>query len=62
MTFCESFVSKYNQINARKEVKGIETIIAAKREDLLAISDTITTVATVMSVFNKRYIISHIFH
>jgi hypothetical protein len=52
-----SCVSQYNQIIARKVVKGIETINPASREDLLAISPTKTTISDVMQILMKKYII-----
>ena len=50
ITFWELFVSQYNQINASRDVKGIEIIIAAKKEDFLATSDTITIMIAVRKV------------
>ena len=40
--------------NAKKVVKGIETINPAKREDFFAISDTITTINTVIRVLVNK--------
>ena len=50
-TFKESLVSQYNQINARKEVRGIEANNPARSDDLLAISDIATMVKAEISVF-----------
>ena len=40
--FFEFLVSQYNQIRAKKVVKGIETIHPASKDDLLALSETTT--------------------
>ena len=50
-TFKESLVSQYNQINARKEVRGIEANNPARSDDLLAISDINTMVNAEIRVF-----------
>jgi len=50
-TFKESLVSQYNQINARKEVRGIEANNPARRDDLLAISDIATMIKAEIRVF-----------
>ena len=52
--FCVSLVSQYSQINAKKVVKGIETIKPAKRDERLAIKATTTTTIAVMNVFVKK--------
>ncbi len=57
ITFCTSFVSKYSHINASKDVRGIDTIIAAAHVYFFAISETITTIKAVRNVFIKKYII-----
>ena len=47
-------VSQYNQIKAKKVVKGIETINPASKDDRLAISETITiTKAVIIVLMNK---------
>ncbi len=51
-----SFVSQYNQIKASNDVKGIEIIIAAKNDDFLAISETITMIIALITVLNIKYI------
>tara|TARA_Y100000590_G_scaffold138663_1_gene158747 strand:- start:39 stop:227 length:189 start_codon:yes stop_codon:yes gene_type:complete len=51
-----SFVSQYNQIKASSDVKGIEIIIAAKNDDFLAISETITMIIALINVLNIKYI------
>ena len=51
-----SCVSKYNQIKANKEVRGIEATIPAKTVDLFAISDIKTTTKAVNINFIKTYI------
>tara|TARA_Y100001960_G_scaffold214676_1_gene224297 strand:- start:236 stop:424 length:189 start_codon:yes stop_codon:yes gene_type:complete len=51
-----SFVSQYNQIKASNDVKGIEIIIAAKNDDFLAISETITIIIALINVLNIKYI------
>ena len=43
------------RIKAKKEVRGMETINPAKREDLFAISATKTTIAAVIKVLIIRY-------
>ena len=48
-------------MNAKKEVRGIEAINPAKREDLFAISEIVTAANAVIKVFIKRYIISKVF-
>ena len=53
--FCIFFVSKYNQIKAKKVVKGIETINPAKRDDRFAISATVTTTIAVIKVLIIKY-------
>ncbi len=53
--FWLSFVSQYNQIKAKKEVKGIETTNPAKREDFFAISATVTTTTAVIKVLINKY-------
>ena len=55
ITFCESFVSQYNQIKARQDVRGIEAKRPANNEDLLAISETATITNAVIIVLIKRY-------
>ena len=52
------FVSQYNQIKAKKVVKGIETINPAKSDERFAISETITTTIAVIKVLIIKYIIS----
>ena len=51
-----SFVSQYNQIKASKDVKGIEIIMAAKNDDFLAISETITMIIALITVLKIKYI------
>tara|TARA_B100000686_G_C16332154_1_gene733668 strand:- start:390 stop:656 length:267 start_codon:yes stop_codon:yes gene_type:complete len=52
--FCVLLVSQYNQIKAKKVVKGIETINPASKDDRLAISETITiTKAVIIVLMNK---------
>ena len=51
-----SFVSQYNQIKASNDVKGIEIIMAAKNDDFLAISETITMIIALIIVLNIKYI------
>tara|TARA_Y100000768_G_C23721046_1_gene560313 strand:- start:285 stop:473 length:189 start_codon:yes stop_codon:yes gene_type:complete len=51
-----SFVSQYNQIKANNDVKGIEIIIAAKNDDFLAISETITMIIALITVLKIKYI------
>ena len=53
--FCISFVSQYNHINAKKVVRGINTIKPARRDDFLAISPTVTTTIAVIVIFNMKY-------
>ena len=55
ITFWLSFVSKYNHIKAKKDVRGIETINPARSDDLLAISETKTTTIAVIIVLIKKY-------
>ena len=43
-------MSRYNHINARREVNGIEIIRAPIRVDLFAISETITIIKAVIMV------------
>tara|TARA_Y100000590_G_scaffold177994_1_gene203192 strand:+ start:2151 stop:2399 length:249 start_codon:yes stop_codon:yes gene_type:complete len=45
------FVSQYNQINAKKVVKGMETINPPNSEERLDISETTTTIIAVNNVF-----------
>ena len=54
ITFCELLVSQYNQINAKKVVKGIETINPASNEDRFAISETTTTTKAVINVLINK--------
>ena len=54
--FFVSRVSEYNQIKAKKVVRGIETIKPAKRDERLAISATITTTIAVISILIRKYI------
>ena len=51
-----AFVSQYNQIKAKSDVKGIEIIIDAKNDDFLAISETITMIIALITVLNIKYI------
>ena len=51
-----SLVSKYNQVIARAEVRGIEANIPAIKLDLLAISEMATMIITVMIVLTTKYI------
>ena len=53
----KSCVSKYIQIIASNEVKGIEAIIPAKIVDLLDISEIVTMINTVSNIFNVIYMI-----
>ena len=53
----KSCVSKYIQIIANNEVKGIEAIIPAKIVDLLDISEIVTMINTVSNIFNVIYMI-----
>jgi hypothetical protein len=45
-----SFVSQYIQIKARKDVNGIEAIIAANKDERLTISEIATTAIAVIIV------------
>ena len=58
ITFWVSLVSKYNQIKASNEVKGIETIIAANQVYFLAISDTATITIALIRVLISKYILN----
>ena len=51
-----SCVSKYNHINANKDVKGIEATIPAISVDLLAISEMITITKAVKMILIIVYI------
>ena len=51
-----SLVSKYNQVIAKAEVKGIEANIPAIKLDLLSISEMATMIMTVMIVLMTKYI------
>ena len=51
-----SWVSKYIQIIANKEVNGIDATIPAMIVDLLDISETTTTISAVNNIFNPIYI------
>ena len=51
-----SLVSKYNQVIARADVKGIEANIPAIKLDLLAISEMATMIITVMIFLMTKYI------
>ena len=53
--FWVSFVSQYNQINARKVVRGIETINPAKIDERFATSATKTTTIAVIRVLTAKY-------
>ena len=53
--FCVSRVSQYNQIKAKKVVRGIETIKPAKRDERFAISATKTTTAAVIQILIIKY-------
>ena len=57
LIFSTSLVSKYIQIIASNEVKGIEAIIPAKIVDLLDISEIVTMINTVSNIFNVIYMI-----
>ena len=53
----KSCVSKYIQIIASNEVKGIEAIIPAKIVDLLDISEIVTIINAVSNIFKVIYIL-----
>ena len=55
IVFWESFVSQYNHIKARKDVRGIEAISPAKSDERLAISEITTTTKAVIKVLINRY-------
>ena len=55
-----SCVSKYIQIIASNEVRGIEAIIPAMIVDLLDTSDIVITINTVSKTFKAIYIIHFI--
>ena len=48
--FCESLVSQKSQIKAKREVRGIDIIIAANKDDFFAISETTTIINAVNKV------------
>ena len=56
LIFSRSWVSKYIQIIASKDVNGIEATIPAMIVDLLDISETTTTMSAVNNTFKKIYI------
>ena len=56
LIFSKSLVSKYIQIMASREVKGIEAIIPAMIVDLLDISETATTIKAVNNIFKPIFI------
>ena len=56
LIFSRSWVSKYIQIIANKEVNGIDATIPAMIVDLLDISDTTTTISAVINIFKPMYI------
>ena len=55
-TFCISLVSYNNQINASKEVRGTDKIIAAANVYFFAISDTTTIIKALNTVLTIKYI------
>ncbi len=48
-----SFVSKYNHINVKTVINGIETIKPANKDDFFAISDAATIIIAVIKIFIK---------
>ena len=56
------FVSKYSQVIAKIEVRGIEARIPANSDDLLAISEIATMTKAVTMVFITRYIANEEFY
>ncbi|MFL2701872.1 MAG: hypothetical protein ACJ0F3_03330 [Gammaproteobacteria bacterium] len=56
LIFSRSWVSKYIQIIASKDVNGIEATIPAMIVDLLDISETTTTMSAVNNIFKPIYI------
>ena len=51
-----SCVSKYNQIKAKIDVRGIEATIPATKVDLFAISEITTIINAVNNILKKVYI------
>tara|TARA_X000000368_G_scaffold54002_1_gene38420 strand:- start:7766 stop:7930 length:165 start_codon:yes stop_codon:yes gene_type:complete len=49
-------VSKYNQIKAKRDVRGIEATIPAIKVDLFAISEITTIINAVNNILKKVYI------
>ena len=57
MTLEISLVSRYNQVMAKTDTKGIDAKIEPKNELCFAISETATMIIEVIKNFNTKYVI-----